>query len=449
MTSVPARLGSAIEALGQRPILATDKGFGCLAAGGLVTAASLAAARRSLFGPDFTMPLAVLRESAVRHNIEQMAAYCAAAGVELAPHGKTTMAPALIARQLAAGAWGVSAATIAQVQVYRAFGVPRVLLANELTDRAGIRWLAGERAADPGFECFAYVDSIAGVALLDEELPAAGGTRARRPRPLPVLVELGHAGGRAGCRSIGEALAVGQAVAASRSLRLAGAAGFEGALGHDGTPAALGAVTRFCGELRTLGDLLAETGPAPGGPVRGGPVPGGQIVSAGGSAFFDLVVSELTAARPGRPTPTVVLRSGAYVTHDHGYYADLAPAGQGGRAGPPLTAALEVWAGVLSRPEPELAMLGAGRRDVSFDQGMPVPLQFRTASGQMFPATGMSVSKLDDQHAYLSVPASSDLAPGDLVGLGISHPCTTFDKWRVIPVADDDYRVVDAIHTFF
>ena len=445
MTSVPARLGTAIEALGQQPILVTDKGFGCLAAGGPVTAASLAADRPSLFGPDFTMPLAVLRESAVRHNIEQMAAYCTAAGVELAPHGKTTMAPALIARQLAAGAWAVSAATIAQIQVYRAFGVPRVLLANELTDRAGIRWLAGELAADPGFECFAYVDSIAGVALLDEELRAAGGTRARRPeRPLPVLVELGHAGGRTGCRSIGEALAVGQAVAASQSLRLAGAAGFEGGLGHDGTAAALGAVTRFCRDLRTLGDLLAEAGPDPGGPW-----PGGHIVSAGGSALFDLVVSELTAARPGRPAPTVVLRSGAYVTHDHGYYAALAPAGQGGRAGPPLTAALEVWAGVLSRPEPELAMLGAGRRDVSFDQGMPVPLQVRAASGQMSPATGMSVSTLDDQHAYLSVPASSDLAPGDLVGLGISHPCTTFDKWRVIAVADDDYRVVDAIHTFF
>jgi D-serine deaminase-like pyridoxal phosphate-dependent protein len=449
VTSVPARLGAVIEALGQRPILVTDKGFGCLAAGGPVTAAGLAADRRSVFGPDFTMPLAVLRESAVRHNIEQMAAYCAAAGVELAPHGKTTMAPAIIARQLAAGAWGVSAATIAQVQVYRAFGVPRVLLANELTDRAGIRWLAGELAADPGFECFAYVDSIAGVALLDEELRAAGAQR-----PLPVLVELGHAGGRTGCRSIGEALAVGRAVAASRSLRLAGAAGFEGGLGHDGTAAALGAVTRFCGELRTLGDLLAAAGseaggPVPGGPMPGGPVPGGQIVSAGGSAFFDLVVRELTAARPGRPTPTVVLRSGAYVTHDHGYYAALAPAGQGGRAGPPLTAALEVWAGVLSRPEPELAMLGAGRRDVSFDQGMPVPLQLRTAGGQMSPATGMSVSKLDDQHAYLSVPASSDLAPGDLISLGISHPCTTFDKWRLIPVTDDDYRVVDAIHTFF
>ena len=61
----------------------------------------------------------------------------------------------------------------------------------------------------------------------------------------------------------------------------------------------------------------------------------------------------------------------------------------------------------------------------------------------------MRVQGLDDQHAYLSVPPDCGLAPGDLVCLGISHPCTAFDKWRVIPVIDDEYRVVDAVHTFF
>ena len=38
---------------------------------------------------------------------------------------------------------------------------------------------------------------------------------------------------------------------------------------------------------------------------------------------------------------------------------------------------------------------------------------------------------------------------GDLVGLGISHPCTTFDKWQVVYVVDDDYAIVDAVKTFF
>jgi D-serine deaminase-like pyridoxal phosphate-dependent protein len=47
------------------------------------------------------------------------------------------------------------------------------------------------------------------------------------------------------------------------------------------------------------------------------------------------------------------------------------------------------------------------------------------------------------------VPAASDLRPGDEMELGVSHPCTTFDKWRRLPVVDDDGRVVDVLTTFF
>ena len=176
--------------------------------------------------------------------------------------------------------------------------------------------------------------------------------------------------------------------------------------------------------------------------------PDGFVLTAGGSAFFDVVAAELSRAGPGY---RVVLRSGAYIVHDHGMYAAVTPgaAGSAGRTGPALAPALELWAQVLSRPEPELALLCAGRRDTSFDQGMPVPLRIRRPGGQQAAARGMRVSRLDDQHAYLSVPPDCGLAPGDLVCLGISHPCTAFDKWRVIPVTDDEYRVVDAVHTFF
>ena len=39
--------------------------------------------------------------------------------------------------------------------------------------------------------------------------------------------------------------------------------------------------------------------------------------------------------------------------------------------------------------------------------------------------------------------------PGDLVGCGVSHACTAFDKWRIIPVLDDEDRVIDAVATYF
>src|SRR6266704_1979102 len=309
---LPAGLSAAVAALRDRPIPCTAKGFGRIAAArrrgdGIVTSAGLAARRPHLLGGDFVLPILVLREAALRQNIEAMAGFCAAAGVGLAPHGKTTMAPQIIARQLAAGAWGMTAANISHVQVFRAFGVPRVLIANELTDRAGIGWLAAELAADPGFECYAYVDSIEGVTLLDGLLRAAGATR-----PLPVLVEFGLPGGRTGCRSIAEALAVAGAAGSARLLRLAGAAGFEGSIDAGSPASTMAAVERFCRELRTLADLL----PAPAGTP-------GPLLSAGGSAYFDVVARELTA--PGRARPRVLLRSGAYVTHDHGHYAAVAP----------------------------------------------------------------------------------------------------------------------------
>jgi D-serine deaminase-like pyridoxal phosphate-dependent protein len=445
------------------------------------------------------MPLLVLRDSAVAHNILAMAAWCARAGVQLAPHGKTTMAPQLIERQLAAGAWGVTAATISQVQVFRSFGVQRVLLANQLTDPAGIRWLAAELAADPDFECYVYVDSPAGVALLDLALRTAAA-----PRPLGVLVELGFPGGRTGCRTVDDALATAAAVASaavaarvatgSAALSLAGVAGYEGGIGSDSAPATLEAVAEYCRRLRGLAQSLfagqassaapADAHSAAATPPIGTPSAvqpnaaprttskpsagqssgSGPIITAGGSAYFDIVTRELTASASGDPPAIVVLRSGCYLTHDDGQYARIGPAGRqaslvprtansvqspAGPAGPELIPALELWAPILSRPEPGLALACAGRRDVSFDMGMPVPLRIRRPDGELRPADRLTVTRLDDQHAYLSVPADVELAPGDLVCLGISHPCTTFDKWRVVPVVDDAYRVIDAVHTFF
>ena len=455
-----AGLDEAVAGLRRRTIGAQEKGFGAVAP---VTAEELAARRPGLFDGAFTLPLAVLRDGALRQNIGEMARYCAAAGVDLAPHGKTTMAPQLFARQLAAGAWAVTAATAGHVQAYRAFGVPRILLANELTDPVGLGWLAAEMAADPGFDCYVYADSVDGARLLDEAF-AAG----RPGQPLPVLVELGFPGGRTGCRTIAEAVAVAETVGSAPSLRLAGAAGYEGGIGQDRSPATLDAVAGFCRELRKLGEIVRELAPGPGE----------VIVSAGGSVFFDVVAAELAAGRSAEAGSRVVLRSGAYVTHDHGLYAGLTPGAAGAAGGlhadsglggagaaggldvgprpgpagaalPALTPAFELWAPVLSRPEPGLAVLCAGRRDVSFDAGMPVLLRVRDRGGQESGPEGMRVTMLADQHAYLTVPADSALAPGDVVCLGISHPCTMFDKWRVIPVVDDAYRVVDAVHTFF
>jgi len=430
-------------AMREWPITADDKGFGPVAARGPVTAATLAGA--GLHDEQLSYPLLTLRESALTHNIDAMAGYCRRAGVELAPHGKTTMAPQLAARQLAAGAWGITVATSAQLQTYYRFGIRRLLLANELVDAAGIHWLAGALGSDPDLEVYCWVDSVDGVRLLERALASSA---TENLRPLPVLVELGHEGGRTGTRTPAAAREVGAEAAAAPHLSLVGVAGYEGSVGHHRDADTLARVATYCRDLRELTADLA----------RAGLVEQRPLVSAGGSAFFDVVVTELTRTLPDeQQPPLVVLRSGAYVTHDHGFYADITPAGRktAETLDPQdpdeltLWPALELWGPVLSRPEPGLALLGVGRRDVSFDEGLPVPLRVRDSAGSTRPAGNMSVTALNDQHAYLQLPAQTDLGPGDLVCLGISHPCTTFDKWRAIPVVDDHDQLTDVIHTFF
>jgi len=402
---LPPLVAERLRALRERPAEPTDKGFG--------------------------YPMLTLRESALAGNLAAMAAYCAGAGVELAPHGKTAMSPELAARQLASGAWGITVATIGQLRMYRAFGFARLLLANELVDEPGIAWLAGELAADPGFAAYCYVDRTDGVAILDRVLTA-------RPagRRLPVLVEIGLE--RTGCRTDDQALAVAKAAAATSTLTVAGVAGYEGTI--SGTDAqALGRVASFCRRLANLaGALLASAG------VGGN---GEFIVTAGGSVYFDVVTRELTAG--GAAGTTVVLRSGGYLFHDHGLYQRATPAARGVAGAPVFRPALELWAQVVSRPETGLALLGAGRRDAGFDAGLPVPLRARRRDGVTPWLAGAEVTGLNDQHTYLRLDPGSALAPGDLVCLGISHPCTTLDKWRVIPVLDEEDRVIDVVHTFF
>ena len=462
---LPPLVTERLRELRERPVEPVEKGFGPRAAAGLdaggldaggLAAAGVAAARPGLHQAGFTYPLLILRETALAGNLEAMAGYCARAGVALAPHGKTAMSPELAARQLALGAWGITVATIGQLRTYRAFGFPRLLLANELVDEAGIAWLAAELAADPGFEAYCYVDSPEGVAILDQVL-----TRRPTGRRLPVLVEIGQAGGRTGCRTDAQALAVARAAAATGTLRLAGVAGYEGSIPAGSPAETLEEVASFCRRMRALAGQL-RTGQLGGDELGAGRLAdSGEefIVTAGGSAFFDVVVRELTAGdttpkTSGTPSTgahgiTAMLRSGAYLAHDHGYYGTVSPVSRGSADAPVLRPALELWAQVLSRPEADLALLGAGRRDAGFDQGLPVPLRAVRRGGKGADLSESRLTELNDQHAYLRLNPGTELAPGDLVCLGISHPCTTFDKWRVIPVVNDDDRVTDMVHAFF
>ncbi|TMB89264.1 MAG: amino acid deaminase [Chloroflexi bacterium] len=392
----------------------------------------------NVLGGDFMLPAMVLKDAALRHNSKLMAAYCKRNDVLLAPHGKTTMSPQLLKMQLDDGAWAVTAATMSQVRLWRAFGVERVVLANELVEPGSVHWLAGEMKSDPDFEFYCLVDSVAGVGILESALAGTG-----LDRRLKVLLELGPEGGRTGCRTHEQALDVAGAVARSDHLALAGVEAFEGVIHAESLTGTIKAVDSFLEDLRALVVKLDAAG-------LFAQVPG-VLVTAGGSAFPDRVVALLggdwTLNRPVR----LVLRSGCYLTHDAVHYSQLSPFGGRIPDTGPLEEALEVWGAVLSVPEPGLALLGFGKRDVSYDLELPVPRSVKTAGPQ--PPRPIraeaSIFALNDQHAFMRFAPEVELKVGDLVGCGISHPCTAFDKWRLIPVVDEAYRVIDAVLTYF
>lgn len=397
-----------------------------------LTVGALAAQRRNLFTGGFTTPVLALSAESVEHNLALLETYSERHGLAFAPHGKTSMSPQLFARQLEYGAWGITAAVPHQARVYRAYGIQRIFLANEVVDASALRWLAHELDADPDFRFICYVDSVRGVELMDEALRGTS-------RPLDVVIELGAGeSARTGVRTQAECAAIADAVAATTTLRLVGVAGYEGEVPQADTD-------RVRAWLRRLVALAADFDKA-------GRFTDGQeeiVISAGGSAWFD-AVADVFAEIPELSLPVLkLLRSGAYVSHDDGHYRHLTPFNRVPEEGA-LQPAFRLWAQVVSRPSPEQAFVNAGKRDAAYDLDLPVAQVVRDGrTGEIRPARGITVSGLSDQHGWIRTAPEADLEVGDWVGMGLSHPCTSFDKWQLIPLVEADGTVTDFIRTFF
>lgn len=386
-------------------------------------------------------PVAVLRRPALTHNLAWMQDFVQRKGVALAPHGKTTMSPELFRLQLEAGAWGLTFANVHQLRVGLAAGAQRAIIANQLVSDVDLDGLDALLHQHPQARVWFLVDSLAQLDAL-----ADWGARRGHARCWDVLLELGIAGYRTGCRTHEQALALAQAIAASPIASLGGVECYEGGLGRCDSAHDIEAVSALVRSVQALVQQIDAQGLWGGDEV---------LLSAGGSAVFDLVIPMLKTQVKSRPVQGV-LRSGCYVTHDHWNYArylKLVEEREGLSSS--LQPALEIWAKVQSVPEPGLAILSAGRRDLSFDQCMPMPVRWsaRGESGEgAMQATPESwkVKALSDQHAHMVFDASG-VCPqvGDRVALGISHPCTTFDKWRWMAVIEDDGRISGAISTHF
>ncbi|RUM08742.1 alanine racemase [Rhizobium chutanense] len=390
------------------------------------------------------LPLISLDRQAFACNVDLMMAYVKSHGAEIAPHAKTPMSTALSDALLSAGAWGTTVADIRQAAVLLKAGQRRLILANEIGGIAAARRLAALLGHYPDAEVHVFVDSTA----LVEALHSAWQERSDLP-PLGLLVEFGA--GRAGIRSVETAAAILDAILAveTPAFRLTGIAAYEGAAA---TGNADETMLRIDALMAMTSDFLPKIRARIG-------LERPLLVTAGGSVFFDVVVARLSPAVAADLACRLVLRSGAIFFHDHGIYerglagldarGGLRIAGKTVSAAAGFRPALRVWAEVLSRPEPRLAISGMGMRDVALDQGLPRPLALYRNGAYLGNLESAEVFRLNDQHAFLTLADDSDVSVGDVIEFGISHPCTCLDRHAILYGLDPDHVVTAAYLTSF
>ncbi|HEU5458474.1 MAG TPA: amino acid deaminase [Terracidiphilus sp.] len=420
-----------VEAHSTTQISALNKGLGPMDRD--ATVAELVAHGWNLLREDLCLPTAVLSAERLQHNLDWMRRFIDAYGLKLAPHGKTTMAPRLFRMQLESGSWGITLATAQQVRVAYTHGVRRVLMANQLVGRANMESVA-ELLRNRDFDFFCLLDSSA----LAEQL---GPFFAERGIHLQVLLELGVPGGRTGVRDEAQLRDILQSLEKHRhSLKLCGVELYEGVLNDEAQ------IRTFLRRAVDVTRRLAKESHFHRAPF---------VLSGAGSAWYDVVAEEFAAANFG-DAAELVLRPGCYLTHDVGAYQAAQerilaanPIARAMREG--LRPALQVWACVQSRPEPERAIVAMGKRDAAFDSGLPVPaLHFRPGDAAPHSAPAhWKTTRMMDQHAYLEIAATDNLYVGDMISFDIAHPCLTFDKWRTLPVVNAQYDVVDVVQTYF
>lgn len=388
-----------------------------------------------LLSEDLSLPVAVISEQALNNNIRWMQSFADKSKVLLAPHGKTTMIPAIFSRQVAAGAWGISLATVAQVQAAAEKGIKRILMANQLVGKHNMAVIAALiKQYDLTFYCL--VDNIDNVQTLAHEFE-------RHQCDLNVLIEIGVEGGRCGCRNLQQVLALAHQLARYKNLILSGVEVYEGVISGTDAENKIRKFLQFVGQtVQSLFELRLFDADLP-------------IVTGAGSAWYDVVAEELTIISNLLPI-TPIIRPGCYVAFDTGIYqhaqqkvierSHVAASIEGS-----LQSALSVWGYVQSVPEPGKVIVGIGKRDIAFDAGMPKPENFYriNSASPKIASIEWQVVNVMDQHLFLQVPTEADIQVGDMLSFSCSHPCLTFDKWRYVGLINQDYHVTELFDCYF
>ncbi len=334
-------------------------------------------------------PALILDLPAARRNIDAMAARMAELPADLRPHIKVHKSPELARMQVAAGAIGVSTATVWEAMVMAQTGLDGIFVVNTI---AGPDKLAALAKLAAEHDVMVAVDNADNAAELAAAARAAGST-------IGVLVELDTGMDRAGVDSTAAAVELAERISAFDGLRLCGVSGYEGhcsltperGLRHERQQTAMG--------------FLVETAEA----VRAAGLPC-PIVSAGGTATW-----EWTAAYPG----VTESQAGSYVVMDNFHGAMVGD----------FEHAVTVLTTVISRP-PDRVIVDAGNKSM----GAPA---LTTMVGH-----DLVSLRFDEEHGIFAASPRSDPRVGDVVELVPGYAPGTVNWYDAYHVVEDD-EVVD------
>lgn len=383
------------------------------------------------------LPVLTIDMGAFTSNTEAFLKFAADEGVDLAPHAKTPMIPEIAASLVERGAWGATVANIQQLAVILRSGVQDIIFASPPGGALGCAHLAKALSLHPSANVYVFLDSVEAVHAMCSALEHTHGPRAYG------LIEVGF--GRTGARTLERCLQVRDAILETGgTIRLAGIATYEAA--------AVTATERSEVTLARLFQLVTDAYKSVLAETR---LDESLVISAGGSVYFDEVIRALRPLLLERRESRLILRSGALFFSDDGLYrrafSAMAERGIAASIARAIRPTLSLWAEIISLPEDHLAIAGFGMRDAPNDQGLPIAKQVLRNGKKLaiHPAALPIVERLNDQHAFLTGPATGELKIGDIVEFGISHPCTALQRWRVIFGLDEDGKVDRVFRTQF
>ena len=352
---------------------------------------------------DIETPEILIDRDVLARNITRMAETVGGKGLQLRPHAKTHKIPEIARMQLAAGAVGLTVATLGEAEVFAADGVQDIFIAYPLWTRPAqaerLRRLAAKVTVSVG------VDSAEGAAAIGAALGNAAGA-------VEVLLEIDSGHHRSGLPPE-DALAVAHA-AADAGLRVGGVFTFPG---HSYAPGMASLAADQEGAALTAAAALLEDAGFPISRRSGGSTP--------------------TAMLTG-PAQATEVRPGVYVFGD-AQQLEL------GRCAPE-DIALTVAATVVSRYDG-----GAAPRRIILDSGSKVlggdRPAWTTGFGRLMDYPDARITALSEHHATVLWPADVDLpALGERVRVAPNHVCVAVnlvdevavvsrgavvDRWRV------------------